>query len=102
MIRHPRLFIALAALQLPAAALCEEATTHPPRAHVIRVLLVTGGHDFEHEAFLDVFRGHPDIQFKEVTQPEALQYFAPDRAGEYDVMVWYDMFQRIGEQDKRN
>lgn len=74
----------------------------PPRPHPIRVLVITGGHDFEHDPFMGVFKGHPDIQAREVTQPEALKYFSLDKAGEYDVMVWYDFVQKIGEEDKKN
>ena len=85
-----------------AAAGAEEKPGQPPRVHKIRVLLVTGGHNFEHEPFLAVFGGQPDIEVKEVTQPEAQAYFAPAKADQYDVMVWYDMWQKISEEAKQN
>ncbi len=78
------------------------ATPPPARSGPIRVLLVTGGHGFEHGPFLEVFKSLPDVEFKEVQQPEALRYFAPEKADTYDVMVWYDFVQKIGEQDKQN
>jgi sugar phosphate isomerase/epimerase/type 1 glutamine amidotransferase len=74
----------------------------PARPHPIRVLVITGGHGFEHDPFMNMFKGHPDIQAKEVTQPTALAYFAPEKADEYDVMVWYDLWEKISEQDKKN
>ncbi len=74
----------------------------PPRAKVLRVMIVTGGHDFEREPFFEVFKGHPDITSFEVKQPEAQAWFAPDKADAYDVMVWYDMFGEIGEEAKAN
>lgn len=73
----------------------------PERPDKIRVLLITGGHAFEQEPFLKVFAA-PDFTVKEVTQPDAQKYFAPDKAGEYDVMVWYDLYQDISEDARKN
>ena len=80
----------------------EAKAVKSPRAHKIRVLLVTGGHGFEHEPFLDVFRSQPDLVVKEVKQPDAQAWFAPDKADQYDVMVWYDMWQDISEQARKD
>ncbi|HSW45491.1 MAG TPA: family 16 glycoside hydrolase [Phycisphaerae bacterium] len=80
----------------------ETKTAKPPRVHKIRVLLVTGGHDFEHELFLDVFRSQPDLEVREVTQPEAQAWFARDKADQFDVMVWYDLWQEITEESRKN
>ena len=68
----------------------------------IRVLIITGGHSFEREPFLKVF-DQPGLKYKEVKHPEAVQWFAPDKAGEYDVMVWYDCIRTpLSEADKAN
>jgi type 1 glutamine amidotransferase len=69
-------------------------------ASKIRVLLVHGGHDFETNQFLEVFRDNPDIDFKVVQQPAAQAWFKADKAGEYDVLVLYDMWQNISEEGK--
>jgi uncharacterized protein len=58
----------------------------------IRVLLVTGGHGFEHDPFLAVFQSIPAIQVTEATYPDAAGLFTPDLAKDYDVIVFYDMW----------
>jgi sugar phosphate isomerase/epimerase/type 1 glutamine amidotransferase len=65
----------------------------PPRADKIRVLLVTGGHDFDHAEFIKMFDSQPDIQWIEAKHPDAVQWFAPGMADKWDVSVWYDFMQ---------
>jgi sugar phosphate isomerase/epimerase/type 1 glutamine amidotransferase len=79
-----------------------EVPKPPPRANKIRVLIVTGGHNFERKEFFAMFDGQPDITWQEVKQPEAQKWFAPDKADSYDVMVWYDLYQDISEQARKN
>lgn len=67
-----------------------------------RVLLVYGGHDFETNQFLQVFRDNPKITFRTAIYPQAQEWFRPERAGEYDVLVFYDMWQTISEESKSN
>ncbi len=85
-----------------AAAGAEQKAAPPPRAHKIRVLLVTGGHNFQHEPFLDVFKSQPDLEVCEVEQPAAQEWFAPDKADQYDVMVWYDLWRETPETTQKN
>lgn len=56
-----------------------------------KVLVVTGGHPFELEPFLDVFRSFPDLDWTHVQAPEAQQCFRSDLAGSWDAIVCYDM-----------
>lgn len=75
-----------------------------------RVLLVTGGHAFERPQFFQMFEDNPDITFQAVehpdlkTQPGAPDPFLPllkaDAAKSYDVIVLYDMWQKITEEGK--
>lgn len=74
----------------------------PVRKDRIRVLIVTGGHDFEREPFFAMFDGHPDITWREVTQPDAAQWMSPERADEYDVLVWYDFWLKIAPQAREH
>ena len=69
-------------------------------AETIRVLLVTGGHDFEHDAFFKLFRENPEITFRAVEHPDAHAQLRPEAAGNYDVLVAYDMAQEISDQAK--
>jgi type 1 glutamine amidotransferase len=57
----------------------------------LRVLVVTGGHPFEMEPFLDVFRGMAGISWEHVQPPEARELFRGDKAGLWDAIVCYDM-----------
>ncbi|MFH1742683.1 MAG: ThuA domain-containing protein [bacterium] len=66
----------------------------------IRVLVVTGGHDFEQEPFFEVFKGEKDITYKWMEYPEAATMFYPDKRSSYDVIVFYDLFQGLTEDDK--
>ncbi len=66
----------------------------------ISVLVVTGGHDFEHEAFFKLFQDYEDIAYKEAVQPEANKMIESGEANKYDVIVLYDMWQEITEPQK--
>jgi uncharacterized protein len=57
----------------------------------LRVLVVTGGHPFEMEPFLDVFRSLEGITWEHVQPPEAREAFRGDQAGRWDAIVCYDM-----------
>ena len=56
-----------------------------------RVLVVTKGHPFEAEPFFVLFDALGGVEWTHVEQPEARANFHPDRAGEYDCIVCYDM-----------
>jgi type 1 glutamine amidotransferase len=72
----------------------------PENAGKIRVLLVHGGHDFETNQFLQVFRDNPRVSFTALEHPKAQAWFKPERAREYDVLVFYDMWQSISDEAK--
>jgi type 1 glutamine amidotransferase len=71
----------LMAVQLPAAELAQ-----------LKVLVVTGGHGFPKEPFLQVFKDNPAITFThaEHSKGTADVYDRADLAG-YDVVLLYDM-----------
>src|SRR5262245_36017316 len=66
----------------------------------IRVLVVTGGHDFENEAFFRLFKDNPDITYQAVEHPNAHALLKADAAKAFDVLVAYDMHQEITEEAK--
>jgi type 1 glutamine amidotransferase len=55
------------------------------------VLVVSGGHAFEEEPFLATFDALPGIEWRHAPVPGAREYFRPERAGEFDAIVCYDM-----------
>ena len=66
----------------------------------VRALVVTGGHDFERPQFVAMFDSLNGIAWKEVVQPEANTLYTPEAAQEYDVIVFYDMWQDITDEQK--
>lgn len=86
------------------AALVVAFGLHPTGAGAaakkVRVLVVTGGHDFEREPFVAMLNSLEGIEWTEVQHPKANAMFAPEKRGEYDVVVFYDMPQTISDQEK--
>jgi uncharacterized protein len=66
----------------------------------IRVLVVTGGHDFEKEPFFKLFQDNPDVTFQAVEHPNAHVLLTAEAARQWDVLVLYDMHQPITDAAK--
>jgi uncharacterized protein len=66
----------------------------------IRVLVVTGGHDFENEQFFKLFKDNAEITFRAVEHPNAHALLKAEAAKDYDVLMLYDMHQEITEEAK--
>jgi len=66
----------------------------------IRVLVFTGGHEFEHEPFFKLFKGNPDITYRAAEHPQAHVLLSAEAASRFDVLVLYDMHQGISEKAK--
>jgi type 1 glutamine amidotransferase len=103
---NPRLFwvrfvvwLVLAALTLGSAALGALQAAEPGK---IRVLIMTGGHDFETNAFFDMFKANPDITWETAIQPAADALLRPKATQRFDVLVRYDMWQPISDEAKTN
>ena len=62
-----------------------------PEGRTSSVLVVTGGHAFEEEPFLATFDALPGIEWRHAPVPGAREYFRPERTGEFDAIVCYDM-----------
>ena len=68
----------------------------------VRVLLITGGHDFDKEPFYALMESLQEIKVLEVKHPEALAMFRPENRSSYDVVLLYDMPNVISEQEKKD
>jgi len=66
----------------------------------IRLLIVTGGHDFEKEPFLKLFKDNPDVVYHAVEHPAAHASLKAAAARQYNVLVLYDMWQPITDEAK--
>src|SRR6267143_3112785 len=65
------------------------------KAQKIKVLVVTGGHGFEHRPFYDVFNAQHNITYDTLVQPRANALIASPEVKQYDVLVFYDMVDSI-------
>src|SRR3974390_2743399 len=57
------LFLLLISVCLPSTRAVSAADQPKDTGNKIRVLLITGGHDFEKDAFFKLFKEKPDISF---------------------------------------
>ncbi len=79
---------------------CTNACTNEPKP--VRVLLVTGGHDFDREPFFAMMKSFAGMTYTEVAHPDAWVMFKPENRNVYDVILLYDMPQAIDEQAKND
>jgi type 1 glutamine amidotransferase len=67
----------------------------------LHVLIITGGRsDFEREAFYEMFNTFANVDYREVSQPEANRKLTSSFYDAFDVLVFYDMVQDITDQQK--
>ncbi|MCK4466204.1 MAG: ThuA domain-containing protein [Bacteroidales bacterium] len=80
--------------------ICSSHSSEKQDSPEIRVLVITGGHAFEHEAFFEMFDSLSGITYTEVTQPDANQLYSSPMMNKYDALVFYDMVQEITDEQK--
>jgi type 1 glutamine amidotransferase len=67
----------------------------------IRVLVITGGHDYNKEEFNKMISSLPNVTYQVSEFPSAFEMFKPENRGKYDVLLFYHMWQEIApEQEK--
>jgi len=91
------LLLGLALALLPWQGFAAEPSNS---AQKLRLLVVTGGHEFEHDAFFQVFKDNPDITYQAVEHPKAHALLKADAAKSWDVLVVYDLHQEITDEAK--
>lgn len=72
----------------------------PMAAEKLRLLVVHGGHDFETNQFLQVFRGNTNVTFEVAQHPQAHTRWQAEPSKEWDVLVLYDLWQEIDDSAK--
>lgn len=95
-----RLPVAMAIVLLVASASWSETRSQGPKNSTIRVLVVTGGHDFERAPFFKMWTDLGGIDCREVAQPGAVSLFGPELKKRFDAIVFYDMVEDISEEEK--
>jgi type 1 glutamine amidotransferase len=75
----------------------------PPGApKKLKAVVVTGGHDFEHEPFFSLFKGYSDIEYVEAVQKDHSELFEDISKWDYDVIVLFNMTQNISPKRQEN
>ena len=70
-----------------------------PRSKPIRILVITGGHDYNIEKFDQMLAGlGENITYQISELPAAYDMFLPENRSKYDVLVFYHMWQTITEE----
>lgn len=64
------------------------------------VLLVTGGHSFDTSEFFNLFMSYEKMSIDTISQPRANILLEEMNNSDYDVIVFYDMWQDITENQK--
>ncbi len=70
------------------------------KAQPVHVMLIPGGHAYDTIHFLQLFYALDGIEYQEFEQPVANETIAKRLAGNFDVLVFYDMWQDISDQEK--
>ena len=68
----------------------------------ITVAVVTGGHDFDTSAFLQLFEGDPGITYTHLPQADESEAFDDISRWPYDVIVLYTLTQTISTKRREN
>jgi len=68
----------------------------------IKAVVVTGGHDFEHDPFFKLFQGYKDVQYVEAAQKDDSELFEDISNWNYDVIVLYNMSQKLSAKRESN
>ena len=69
-------------------------------AQPIKIMLVTGGHNFDQKEFFEMFDAMEGVEYEHFEQPKANAKIAKDLAKDFDVLVFYDMWNIISESEK--
>lgn len=71
----------------------------PPKP--LRILVITGGHDYKKEQFNQMFESFaPGMTYQVAQLPDAYDMFKPENRDKYDVLVFYHMWQKITDEQK--
>jgi len=72
-------------------------------AKPIRILVITGGHEYNTVEFNKMLSSFAhEISFQVAELPAAFDMFKPENRDKYDVLVFYHMWQVINDEDAKN
>jgi hypothetical protein len=71
------------------------------QAQPVKIMLITGGHSYDTLQFFQLFDALENIEYEHFPQPAANKAIAEGAAQNFDVLVFYDMWQPISEKEKQ-
>jgi len=86
-----------------ALALLAGCAEPRPEAHAnkkIKVLIVTGGHQFKQDEFFKMFSDNPDLTYTWATQQASAEAYDREDLFSYDVVLLYDSPTKITDSQK--
>ena len=66
----------------------------------VKVLVITGGHSFDREAFFGMLSDFDGMEFTEAIQPKGNQLIEKGNVNTYDLLLFYDMYDSITATQK--
>ncbi|HEY3389604.1 MAG TPA: ThuA domain-containing protein [Prolixibacteraceae bacterium] len=69
-------------------------------ASKLKILIITGGHDFDREPFFQMFDSFNNISYTELVHPEARVQLETIDLASFDAVVFYDMPKSITDEEK--
>mgnify|MGYP000359716456 CR=1 FL=1 len=66
----------------------------------LNILIITGGHNFDREAFFDMFNDFENISFQEAEQPKGNIMIENEEVDQFDLLLFYDMYDSITPSQK--
>ena len=84
------------------SSLPEKQSCTAREAEKIKVVIVTGGHDFDREPFFGLFDSFTNIEYVESVQSDESELFEDISGWDYDVIVLYNMTQEISPRRQEN
>src|ERR1035437_3171860 len=83
-------------------ALSSSLSAVPPVSKQIRIVVITGGHDYKAEQFNQMLASlGENITYKVAELPGAYSLFLPENRNKYDVLVLYHMWQEITSEQAK-
>src|SRR5690606_29871263 len=70
-------------------------------AQPVRIMIATSGQNNNTESFVELIDSFEGIEYEVFVQPDANQKLAKDLAKDFDVLVFYDEWQDISDEEKR-
>jgi len=93
----PAMAVLTGAMFFACLMLSPEALAGNPQQ---RILLITGGHDFNEATFYGLFDGLDNITCDTISQPRANHYLLGEEVHRYDALVFYDMWEEITSEQQ--